>query len=212
MNPWPGPSSGPKQNMTLPKSLAQPLRSTVVEVSCAFASRPFLQSIVHLSRFHPFRFVRGVSPFIRHPTPSRPSQPPPHERTTRGVKPGDRYVSVICGNHKRKTAVVQGMSEFACPEVFNFLVRGAKSAVVEFLLKEKETIGNDKCLGSFKVVAGEGCMLRVCRLVAVKGSARRTPKDLRTRHSSTAWKSCRRRQGGGGGTAVNPIERGLRTN
>ena len=81
---------------------------------------------------------------------------PPHPLTrthakTRGVKPGDRYVSVICGNHKRKTAVVQGMSEFACPEVFNFLIRGAKSAVVEFLLKEKETIGNDKCLGSFKV-------------------------------------------------------------
>lgn len=74
---------------------------------------------------------------------------------TRGVKPGDRYVSVICGNTKRKTAVIQGMSEFACPEVFNFLIRGAKSAVVEFLLKEKETIGNDKCLGSFKV-GGKG--------------------------------------------------------
>lgn len=73
----------------------------------------------------------------------------------KGVKPGDRYVSVICGNHKRKTAVVEGMSEFACPEVFNFLVRGAKSAVVEFLLKEKESIGNDKCLGSFKVSVAE---------------------------------------------------------
>lgn len=69
----------------------------------------------------------------------------------RGVKPGDRYVSVICGNHKRKTAVVEGMAEFACPEVFNFLIRGAKSAVVEFLLKEKEMVGKDKCLGSFKV-------------------------------------------------------------
>ncbi|CAM9329613.1 unnamed protein product, partial [Hapterophycus canaliculatus] len=67
----------------------------------------------------------------------------------------DRYVSVICGNHKRKTAVVEGMSEFACPEVFNFLIRGAKSAVVEFLLKEKESIGNDKCLGSFKVNVAE---------------------------------------------------------
>lgn len=79
----------------------------------------------------------------------------PHTRTrTRGVKPGDRYVSVICGNHKRKTAVIQGMSEFACPEVFNFLIKGAKSAVVEFLLKEKESIGNDKCLGSFKVGGG----------------------------------------------------------
>lgn len=63
-------------------------------------------------------------------------------------------MSVICGNHKRKTAVIQGMSEFACPEVFNFLIRGAKSAVVEFLLKEKEVIGNDKCLGSFKVSFG----------------------------------------------------------
>lgn len=73
----------------------------------------------------------------------------------KGVKPGDRYVSVICGNHKRKTAVVEGMSEFACPEVFNFLVRGAKSAVVEFLLKEKESIGNDKCLGSVKVSVAE---------------------------------------------------------
>ena len=69
----------------------------------------------------------------------------------RGVKPGDRYVSVICGNTKRKTAVVEDMSHFACPEVFHFLIKGAKSAVVEVLLKEKESIGNDKCLGSFKV-------------------------------------------------------------
>lgn len=69
----------------------------------------------------------------------------------RGVKPGDRYVSVICGNTKRKTAVTENMSDFACAEVFHFLVKGAKSAVVEVLLKEKENIGNDKCLGSFKV-------------------------------------------------------------
>lgn len=60
-------------------------------------------------------------------------------------------MSVICGNQKRKTAVVEGMSEFACPEVFHFLIKGAMSAVVEFLLKEKESIGKDKCLGSFKV-------------------------------------------------------------
>lgn len=69
----------------------------------------------------------------------------------RGVKPGDRYVSVICGNTKRKTAVHEKMSDFACTEVFHYLVKGAKSAVVEILLKEKESIGNDKCLGSFKV-------------------------------------------------------------
>eukprot|EP00903_Cladosiphon_okamuranus_P007574 g7348.t1 len=73
----------------------------------------------------------------------------------KGVKPGERYVSVICGNHKRKTAVIEGMSEFACPEVFNFLIRGAKAAVVEFLLKEKEMIGSDKCLGSFQVKVAE---------------------------------------------------------
>lgn len=101
-------------------------------------------------------------PLIRHAT-SVPSHPPArtHSRKkSRGVKPGDRYVSVICGNHKRKTAVVEGMSEFACPEVFNFLIRGAKSAVVEFLLKEEETIGNDKCLGSFKVGGMKGVSCR----------------------------------------------------
>lgn len=74
--------------------------------------------------------------------------PRPH----RGVKPGDRYLTVMCGNTKRKTAVVQGMSEFVCPEVFHFLIKGTNSAVVEILLKEKETIGNDKMLGSFKVM------------------------------------------------------------
>lgn len=99
----------------------------------------------------------------------RPSYPVPSAYApakTRGVKAGDRYVSVICGNHKRKTAVVVGMTEFACPEVFNFLIKGAKSAVVEFLLKEKENIGNDKCLGSFKVGGtGEGS--------GVRGRARR---------------------------------------
>lgn len=60
-------------------------------------------------------------------------------------------MSVICGNTKRKTAVVEKMSDFACPEVFHFLIKGAKSSIVEVLLKEKESIGNDKCLGTFKV-------------------------------------------------------------
>lgn len=60
-------------------------------------------------------------------------------------------MSVICGNMKRKTQVVENMSDFVCPEVFHFLIKGAKTAVVEVLLKEKESIGNDKCLGSFKV-------------------------------------------------------------
>lgn len=60
-------------------------------------------------------------------------------------------MAVVCGNTKRKTAVVKDMSEFACPEVFHFLIRGAKSAVVEVLLKEEEVIGDDKVKGSFKV-------------------------------------------------------------
>lgn len=69
----------------------------------------------------------------------------------RNVKPGDRYLSVVCGNAERQTAMVQNMASFVCPEVFHFLVRGAKSAVVKVLLMEKERLVSDKTLGSAKV-------------------------------------------------------------
>lgn len=69
----------------------------------------------------------------------------------RNVKPGDRYLSIVCGNTERQTAVVQNMASFICPEVFHFLVRGAKSAIIKVLLMEKERIMSDKTLGSAKV-------------------------------------------------------------
>lgn len=65
--------------------------------------------------------------------------------------PGDRYLSIICGNAERQTAVVQNMASFVCPEVFHFLVKGAKSAVLKVLLMEKERLVSDKTLGSVKV-------------------------------------------------------------
>lgn len=69
----------------------------------------------------------------------------------RGVKKGDRYVSLLCGNVKRKTPVERNKTSFAYSDVFHFLIRGAKSAVLEVLLKEDEKIGKDKVVGSFKV-------------------------------------------------------------
>lgn len=69
----------------------------------------------------------------------------------RGVKKGDRYVSIVVGNTKRKTAVEKDKSSFAYSDVFHFLVNDSKSAVMEVFLKEDETIGHDKVVGSFKV-------------------------------------------------------------
>lgn len=60
-------------------------------------------------------------------------------------------MSVIVGNTKRKTPVEKGKSSFAYSDVFHFLVKGAKSATVEVLLKEDETIRRNRVVGSFKV-------------------------------------------------------------
>lgn len=69
----------------------------------------------------------------------------------RGVKKGDRYVAVVCGNTKRKTAIERGKTSFAYANVFHFLIRGAKSAMVEVLLMEDEKLVKDKIVGSVKV-------------------------------------------------------------
>lgn len=60
-------------------------------------------------------------------------------------------MSVVCGNTKRKTPVEHDKTSFVYADVFHFLIKGAKSAVLEVLLKEEEKIGNDKEVGSFKV-------------------------------------------------------------
>ncbi|CAM9588242.1 unnamed protein product [Discosporangium mesarthrocarpum] len=73
----------------------------------------------------------------------------------RDVKPGKRYLSVICGNNKRKTAEGEKQATFSCDEVFHFLVRGAKSASIEVLLKSDKMIGKDTVKGSVKVRVAE---------------------------------------------------------
>lgn len=78
------------------------------------------------------------------------------------MKAGDRYVSVVLGNTKRKTPVERGKTSFAYSDVFHFLVRGAKSAVVEVLLKEDERIGHDKVVGMFKVGVAPRRWVRRC--------------------------------------------------
>ena len=68
-------------------------------------------------------------------------------------------MSVMCGNTSRRTAVVKNMAAFVCPEVFHFLVRGTKTAVVEILLREKKSF-SDKTWGSLKVLLGKGWTIR----------------------------------------------------